>query len=401
MAFEFAKRLQQLPPYLFVEIDRAKRRALDAGRDIIDLGVGDPDTPTPRPIIEALYEAAQDPSTHRYALDAGMPKLREAIAAWCERRFGVRLDPAKEILPLIGSKEGIAHLPFAFLNPADVSLVPDPCYPPYRNATILAGGEPWPMPLDAARQFLPDLEGIPGEVLKRARLLFLNYPNNPTAATADLPFFERAVAFARTCRLMLCQDAAYSEMTYDGYRAPSILQVPGANEVAIEFHSLSKTFNMTGWRIGWACGNAEILAGLAKVKSNVDSGIFGAVQRAGIAALSLPAEHLERMRQLYVGRRDRFVDRLAVAGWQVPRPRATFYIWSPLPSGFASSAACCRWLLDEADIVATPGNGFGAAGEGYVRMTLTVSAERLEEAAERIAKALAGRQRASRSAVPS
>ncbi len=401
MAFEFAKRLQQLPPYLFVEIDRAKRQALDAGRDIIDLGVGDPDTPTPQPIIEALYEAAQDSSTHHYALDAGMPQLREAIAAWFERRFGVRLDPAKEILPLIGSKEGIAHLPFAFLNPGDVSLVPDPCYPPYRNATILAGGEPWPIPLDAARQFLPDLHGIPGEILKRSKLLFLNYPNNPTAATADLPFFERAVAFARTHRLMLCQDAAYSEMTYDGYRAPSILQVPGAKDVAIEFHSLSKTFNMTGWRIGWACGNAEILAGLAKVKSNVDSGIFVAVQRAGIAALSLPAEHLERMRQLYVGRRDRFVDRLAVAGWQVPRPRATFYIWSPLPSGFASSAACCRWLLDEADIVATPGNGFGVAGEGYVRMTLTVSAERLEAAADRIAKALAKRPRASRSSVPS
>lgn len=389
MAFTVAQRLQQLPPYLFVEIDRAKRQAIAAGRDVIDLGVGDPDQPTPRPIIEALSAAAQDSATHRYALDAGMPQLREAIAAWYQRRFGVRLDPAAEILPLIGSKEGLAHLPLAFINPGDAALVPDPCYPPYRNATLLAGGEPHLMPLTAERRFLPDLLAIPDRVLRRVRLLFLNYPNNPTAATADGSFFEQVVAFARRHRLIVCHDAAYSELHFDDERPPSFLQAPGAREVGIEVHSLSKTFNMTGWRIGWACGNAEVIAALAAVKANIDSGIFGAIQRAGIAALSLPSEPLDAMRRLYTERRNRFVAGLRRAGWPAPAPRATFYLWAPLPPGFASSAECCRWLLEAADIVVTPGNGFGPSGEGYVRMALTVPVERLEQAAERIGRALA------------
>jgi LL-diaminopimelate aminotransferase len=387
MHIERSERLQQLPPYLFVQIDRAKQKARKEGRDIIDLGVGDPDMPTPSFIIEELTRAIQDPSTHRYALDAGMPKLREAIATWYKGRFGVTLDPAREILPLIGSKEGIAHMPLAFVNRGDVVLVPDPCYPPYRSGTIFAGGKPVMMPLTEDHGFLPDLRAIKPSIAAKARMIFLNYPNNPTNATGTVEFFKDVIHFAEKNNVIVCHDAAYSEMTYDGYRAPSFLEVPGAKNVGVEFHSLSKTYNMTGWRIGFACGNKDVIAALASVKANIDSGIFTAIQRAGIAALTRGDESVSRMRGVYQERRDALIDGLNRIGWNVKKPKATFYIWTPTLKG-KDSRAMAKFLLDEADIIVTPGVGFGSSGEGYIRMALTVGTERLTQAVERIKKVL-------------
>ncbi|MCG8431579.1 MAG: LL-diaminopimelate aminotransferase [Candidatus Omnitrophica bacterium] len=380
-----SKRLQSLPPYLFVEIDKAKRKAREEGRDVIDLGIGDPDQPTPEYIIRSLQAAAEDPANHRYALDAGMPALRREIAEWFRKRFGVAFDPQNEILPTIGSKEAIAHLPLAFLNSAEVSLVPDPCYPPYRNGTTLAGGVPQMMPLRPENAFLPDYTEVPREVLSRARLLYLNYPNNPTAACADKDFYAQTVDFARRNGLIIVSDLAYSEIAYDGYLPPSIFEVEEARECAIELHSLSKTFNMTGWRIGWACGNSRILTGLAKVKANVDSGIFSAVQVAAITALKESDEHIRAMRAMYQKRRDTLLAGLAGLGWEVPSVKATFYVWIKVP-GENDSIRYASRILREADIVVTPGVGFGEAAEGYIRMALTVPEERLREAVERLGK---------------
>lgn len=385
MKIKPADRLQKLPPYLFAEIDRVKRQIVRTGVDVIDLGVGDPDLPTPPHIIEALHRAALDPANHRYALDLGMPVLREAIANWYGRRFGVRLDPSTEVLPLIGSKEGIGHIPFAFVDQGDVVLVPDPGYPVYRATTILAGGEPFLMPLREENGFLPELEKIPPEVCRRAKMLFINYPNNPTAAVCDREFFERVVAFARRHGIIVCHDAAYTELAYDGYRASSFLEVDGAREVAIEFHSLSKTYSMTGWRIGFAVGRAEVIEALGKVKSNIDSGIFQAIQLAGVAALAGPQDCIADCCAIYRRRRDILVDGLHTLGWKVEKPRATFYVWAHVPTG-VTSAAMARILLEKAGIVATPGNGLGPSGEGYIRMALTVSEERIREAVERIAR---------------
>ena len=376
-------RLQKLPPYLFVEVDRKRRELRSQGKDVIDLGVGDPDLPTPGFIIQALYEAAQDPRNHRYSLDAGMPELRQTFAKWFEGRFQVKLDPDEEILPLIGSKEGIAHLPLAVLNPGDVVLVPDPCYPVYKSATHLAGGTPFLMPLLESEDFLPDFNAIDDSVLKKSRLLFLNYPNNPTSATAPLEFFERSVSFARETGVLIAQDAAYSEMTFDGEKVPSILQVPGAKEVAIEFHSLSKTYQMTGWRIGFAVGNREAIRLLAKVKSNIDSGIFQAVQLAGKCALEKGASAARESLAVYQKRRDLFVAGLRRLGWDLPLPKATFYCWIPVPAGYTSQELALK-LLNEAQIVMTPGNGFGPNGEGYIRASLTLPETRLQEALQRI-----------------
>lgn len=385
ITIELADRLKKLPPYLFAEIDRMKREVVKTGRDIIDLGVGDPDLPTPPHIIEALHRAALDPANHRYALDLGMPALRRAIADWYGRRFGVRLDPETEVLPLIGSKEGIGHIPFAFVNPGDVVLVPDPGYPVYQATTILAGGEPHRMPLREGNGFLPDLDAVPAAAARRAKLLFINYPNNPTAATCDGEFFARAVAFARRHGTIVCHDAAYTELAYDGYRPPSFLQTEGAKDVGIEFHSLSKTYSMTGWRVGFAVGRAEVIAGLGKVKSNLDSGIFQAVQLAGVAALTGPQEFLAEYISIYQRRRDALVDGLRGLGWSVAKPKATFYVWARVPGRLSSTEMAGR-LLKEAGIVATPGNGLGPSGEGYIRMTLTVPEERIREAVERIGK---------------
>lgn len=383
--FEQSKKLQSLPPYLFLEIDKAKRKARAEGRDIIDLGVGDPDQPTPEHIIEALYRGAQDPVNHRYALDQGMPALRRAIEGWYHRRFCVNLNPDTEILPLIGSKEGIAHFPLGYLNQGDYSLVPDPCYPPYKGGTILAGGKPYLMPLLKSNEFLPDLKKIPAGILKKARLIYINYPNNPTSATAQESFYSNVVDFAVKNKIIIISDLAYSEMAYDGYRPSSILEIDGAKEVVIEFHSLSKTYNMTGWRIGWACGNKDLIASLAKVKSNIDSGIFSAVQLAGIAALEGPQEHIVNMRSLYQERRDALMAGLESLGWQANRPKATFYVWIKVPK-VKDSIKFSKNLLEKANIVVTPGVGFGKYGEGFIRMALTVSRERIKEAISRLKK---------------
>ncbi|HOI55397.1 MAG TPA: LL-diaminopimelate aminotransferase [Phycisphaerae bacterium] len=385
MAFERAQRLQVLPPYLFAEIDRKKKAAIAAGRPILNLGIGDPDQPTPQFIIDALNEAVRDPATHQYALDEGDPTLRQTIADWFKGRFGVSLNPKTEVLPTIGSKEAIAHLPLAVVNPGDVVLVPDPGYPVYRASTIFAGAEPYIMPLTAANGFLPDLEAIPAEIRRRARLMFINYPNNPTSACATREFFVRAVEFARRHDVVLAQDAAYTELYFE--EAPmSILEVPGASDVAIELHSFSKTFNMTGWRLGWACGNAEIVGSLQKLKSNLDSGIFTAVQKAGVAALKgYERPEVAGLREMYRQRRDALVSGLRSVGLEPNVPNATFYVWVKCPEG-KSSLEMAGLLLEKCDIVATPGVGFGQCGDGYFRFALTQTTDRIAEAVERIRK---------------
>jgi LL-diaminopimelate aminotransferase len=383
--FKLSKKLQSLPPYLFLEIDKAKRKARSEGRDIIDLGIGDPDLPTPKHIIEALYKAAQEPANHRYALDQGMPALRRAIEVWYKDRFNVSLNPETEILPLIGSKEGIAHFPLAYLNEGDYSLVPDPCYPPYKGGTILAGGKPYLMPLLEKNAFLPDLKKVPLNIRKKAKIIFVNYPNNPTGATAETGFYKELIEFANKNKIIIISDVAYSEMSYDGYKPASIFEIEGAKEVAIEFHSLSKTYNMTGWRVGWACGNEKLVAALAKVKSNVDSGIFSAVQLAGIAALEGSGSHIQNMCNIYQERRDILLQGLNSLGWKVNKLKATFYVWIRIPQN-KSSIKFAADLLEKANIVATPGIGFGKYGEGYIRMALTVNKERIQEAIERLKK---------------
>jgi LL-diaminopimelate aminotransferase len=384
MNITVSKKLESLPPYLFAAIDAAKRKARQEGRNIIDLGVGDPDIPTPAFVIEKLYEAAKDPKNHRYALDQGMPELRQAIADWYKQRFNVDLDPDKEVLPLIGSKEGIAHIPIAFLDKGDSVLVPDPCYPPYRNATILADGKPQIMPLKNSNGFLPDIDGIKPDIAEKAKLMFLNYPNNPTSATADRPFYEKVVQFAAQYNVIVCHDAAYSEIAFDGYKPMSFLQVPGSKDAGVEFHSLSKTFNMTGWRIGWVCGNQSVVAALAKVKSNIDSGIFQAIQIAGIAALKDGASVIEQNNKTYAERLEVFVDGLNNLGWKIEKPKATFYVWAKIPKKAKSSIEFAQILFERANIVATPGVGLGKYGEGYVRFAMTVDKEKLKEAVGRM-----------------
>lgn len=384
---EMAERLNRLPPYLFVELDRLKRQAIAEGQDVIDLGVGDPDLPTPPIICERLKQAVDDPANHRYSFTEGLRELREAIARWYQRRFGVALDPQTEVLPLLGSKEGIAHLPLALANPGDVVLVPDPCYPPYRSGAILAGAEVVSMPLLEEQRFFPDVGGVSQKAMQRAKLMFLNYPNNPTAATASREQLQEALAFAQEYGVPVAHDAAYSEIAFDGARPMSFLQLPEAKAIGVEFHSLSKTFNMTGWRVGWVCGNAAVIAALSRLKTHVDSGIFQPVQWAGIAALGADPGLLEETVRIYHQRRDLVVERLGQAGWTITPPSATFYLWTRVPTSESSMAFATR-LLERAHVVVTPGVGFGACGEGSVRLSLTVPTPRLEEAVARIAKAL-------------
>ncbi len=387
MAFEKAKRLQVLPPYLFAEIDRKKKAAIAAGRPILNLGIGDPDRPTPQFIVDALAKFANDPKTHQYALDEGDPGLRQAIATWFKGRFGVELDPKREILPTIGSKEAIAHFPLAVCNPGDVVLVPEPGYPPYRSSSIFAGAEPHLMPLLEKNNFLPDLAAIPAAVLKKAKLIFVNYPNNPTSACASREFYVELVAFAKKHDLIIASDAAYTEVFYDEADRPlSLLEIPGARDVTIEFHSFSKPFNMTGWRLGWACGNADLVAALQQIKSNVDSGVFTAIQRVGITALEgSDRPEIRDLRHMYKERRDRLVAGLRSVGLEPNEPHATFYVWVKCPAGY-SSVALASLLLEKCDIVCTPGVGFGPSGDGYIRFALTVEPAKIDEAIARIAK---------------
>ncbi|MFH1479309.1 MAG: LL-diaminopimelate aminotransferase [Candidatus Omnitrophota bacterium] len=388
MEFTLSEKVNKLPPYLFVEIDKAKRKARSEGKDIIDLGIGDPDQGSPKEVIESLSEAIKNALNHHYPLDEGIPDLRKRVSKWYKDRFGVMLDPDKEVLILIGSKEGIAHMPFAFLNEGDVNLVPEPCYPPYNGGTILAGGIPYKMPLLEENAFLPDLKSIKKDVLKRAKILYINYPNNPTGAICSSGFFEDSVIFARKNNIMVAHDAAYSEITYDGYKAGSFLKVDGAMDVGVEFHSLSKTCNMCGWRIGFVCGNEKIIRGIAKVKSNIDSGVFNAIQASAITALNISEKHTEAMNKIYQERRDILVDGFNSLGWATPRPKATFYVWTRLPKSYKSSIEFAKLVLEKTGIVITPGVGFGASGEGYVRMALTVSKERTKEAVDRLRKML-------------
>ncbi len=381
---KFAERISNLPPYLFAQLDKLRDQRRAAGVDVISLGIGDPDLPTPDAVVEALAAAARDPANHRYPEYYGLDELRAAIADWYRRRFDVSLDPAAEVVPLIGSKEGIAHLPLALVDPGDLVLATDPGYPVYAIGATLAGGRIHEIPLTPEAGWLPDLESIPADALTSAQLLWLSYPSNPTAAVAPFEFFESAVAFARRHGLVIAQDAAYSEVTFDGYRSRSILEVPGAVDVTVEFHSLSKTYNMTGWRIGWMAGNAAVVEALGRVKTNVDSGIFQAVQYAGIAALEVPQAWIDQRNLRLQSRRDRVLEALTAVGLEPERPLASLYVWSPVPAGTSSIEFATR-LIDDAGVIVTPGVGFGPAGEGYFRISLTTPDDRLEEALGRIA----------------
>jgi len=381
---EYSERLKSLPAYLFLKIEQKKKDLLKKGVDIIDFGVGDPDLPTPKNIVAAMQKAVERPVNHRYPLGTGLPAFKEAIAQWYGKRFSVSLDSEKEVLVLIGSKEGLAHFPLVFLNQGDLALVPEPAYPVYQVAAILAGGVPYFLPLKEENNFLPDLEAVPDKIAKTAKLLFLNYPNNPTAAIANEKFFERTIEFASRNKIILAHDAAYSEI-YDKEKPLSFLQIPGAKEIGIEFGSLSKTYNMTGWRIGWAVGNAEILKGLARVKGNIDSGTFLAIQETGIEALNGPQESAEEMRKIYEERKNLLFSGLKSQGWQLRKPSATFYLWSKPPFGYTSEETASL-LLEKSGILATPGSGFGPSGEGYLRFSLTLNEERIKEAIERLRK---------------
>jgi LL-diaminopimelate aminotransferase len=386
IVFEWADRLQKLPPYLFVEIDKKKQHALKQGMDLVDLGIGDPDLPTPAEIVTRLREEALRTENHRYPSTARIREFCETAAHWFEKRYGVRLNPKTQILPVIGTKEGLGHFPLAFVNPGDVVLVPDPAYPVYHSATTLAGGTSRRVPLKEENGFLPDLDRVNKRTRDRAKILFLNYPNNPTAAVADVDFFRRAVRFARENEIILVNDAAYTEITYDGYEAPSLLQIKGAGQVAIEFHSFSKTCNMCGWRVGFAVGNPDLIAGLAKLKSNIDSDVFGAILGAAMTAFRVGGRHLKKTLGIYQERRDILVQGLRDLGWEVPDLKATFYLWLPVP-GRKNSIRFASDLIRRAGVVTAPGVGFGEMGEGYIRMSLTCGTEKIRKAVRRLKKA--------------
>ena len=381
---KFANRVSQLPPYVFATLAQriAARRA--QGDHVINFGMGDPDLPMPDFLVEALCRAAHDPATHRYPSYFGLPALREAISAWYRRRFGVALDPITEVLPLIGSKEGIANIALAFCDPGEITLVPDPGYPVYRYGTIMADGQVYPVPLRAERGWLPDLAAIPREICEQANLLWLNYPNNPTGATADLAFFAEAVTFARRYDMIICHDNPYSEISYDGYQPPSILQVPEARDVAVEFNSLSKTYNMAGARVGMVVGNPQVIEALSRIKSNIDSGLPTMLQQTAITALTGDQGWIAERNQIYQRRRDLLCQALGAAGISAPPPRASLYIWGAVPGGMTSAAFANR-LFEQLAVVVTPGTSFGACGEGYFRMSVTVPDAEVDLAAERLA----------------
>ncbi|MFC1992513.1 LL-diaminopimelate aminotransferase [Chloroflexota bacterium] len=382
---KMARRVEYLPPYLFVEITRkiAEKRA--RGEEVISFAIGDPDIPTPAHIIDTLCTAARDPVNHRYPETDGLPELRQAIARWYEKRFGVSFDADKEVLPLIGAKDGIAHIALCLIDAGDVALVPDPGYPVYSIGTMLMGGEPYYMPLLAENDFLPDLDAIPADVLRRAKVIWINYPNNPTAAVADLDFFNKVAEFARRHDLVVCHDAPYSEVAFDGYRPASFMQANGAREVGIEFHSMSKSYNMTGWRIGMAVGNAEMIKALMIIKSNLDSGIPQAIQRAAIGALAGSQDCIQEHNAIYQKRRDLIVDTLNRIGLEARRPKASLYVWAKVPDGYTSKDIATD-LLDKVGVVVTPGAGYGKHGEGYIRLSVTISDDELMKGLSRLAE---------------
>ncbi len=380
---KLARRVEALPPYLFAEISKKIAAKRAEGVDIVTFGIGDPDLPTPPHILAALHKAADDPVNHRYPESEGLPELRKAISDWYERRFGVRFDPDKETLPLIGSKEGIAHIALCFIDPGDVALVPDPAYPVYEIGTMFAGGETYRLDLKRENGWLPDLEAIPADVAAKARVLWLNYPNNPTGAVAELDFFERAIAWAKKHDVAILHDNPYCDVAYDGYKPVSIFEVPGARDVAVEFNSWSKIYNMTGWRIGMVVGNAQMVDALMRVKSNIDSGIPQAIQRMAIEAVYGPQDCIEEHNAIYQRRRDRIVEVLRKVGLDVDLPKASLYVWAKLPEGVTSADYAAR-LIDELGVVVTPGRGYGINGEGYIRLSVTTPDDRLEEGLRRL-----------------
>ena len=380
---KFASRVEKIPPYLFVEISRKIAQKRREGIEVISFGIGDPDLETPAPVIQKLRETSGDLPNHRYPESEGLPEFRKATADWYQRRFGVSLDPDTEVISLIGAKEGIGHAALCFIEPGDIALVPDPGYPVYSVGTWFAGGECHWMPLKEENGWLPDLEAIPEDVARRAKLIWLNYPNNPTGAIADVGYFERAVEFANEYDLAVLHDACYTDVTYDGYRHPSFLEVPGAMDVGMEFHSLSKTYNMTGWRLGMAVGNADMINALLIVKSNLDSGVPQAIQQMGIEALETSDSWIDERNAVYQRRRDKVLSTLADIGLEVDPPKASLYVWARVPDGF-TSGELAEQLLEECDVVVTPGASYGDSGEGYVRFSLTIPDDLLDEGLRRL-----------------
>lgn len=378
-----SERLKKIPPYLFAEIDRKIAEAKAQGKDVISLGIGDPDTPTLQPVVDAMHEAIDNPKNHDYPPYNGTETFRKAACAWMKKRFGVELDADAEMLCNIGSKEAIAHVFFAFVDEGDYTLVPDPGYPVYKNATIFAGGTPYSMPLLEENGFLPDLDAIPEDIAKKSKLLFLNYPNNPTGAVASKEFFKKAVDFCKKYDILLCSDMAYSEMTYDGYKAPSVLEVEGAMDVAIEFYSHSKSYNMTGWRVGFVCGNKDAVKALGTIKNNIDSGTFKAIQDAAIKAFEIDESYIENLNNMYQERRDAMEAGLRELGWDIKPSKATFYIWIPVPKGYTSEQFATK-MLEDAAIVVPPGNGYGKYGEGYIRIALTKDVDTIKKCINRM-----------------
>lgn len=382
---EKAERLGKIPPYLFAELDKKKAEAQAKGVDIINMGVGDPDMPTFPHIVDSLKEAADDAGTHDYPPYTGTLEYRKAAVKWVAERFGVKeFDPVTECLSSIGSKESIHNIFLAFVNPGDYTLIPDPGYPVYNTGTLFAGGIPYKMPLKAEHNFLPDLESIPEDIAQKAKIMFLNYPNNPTSAIAPVEFFEEAVEFCKKHNILLCHDMAYSEICFDGYNSPSIFNAKGAEDIAIEFHSHSKSYNMTGWRAGWILGNRDAIAALSQVKTNVDSGIFKAIQKACLQAWATPQHVIDQRNEVYDGRRKAITEGLNSLGWKLDPPKSTMFVWAPIPPRFKSSAEFCGSLLEECGVVVPPGNAFGDSGEGFFRMAMTVDVSRVEEAISRM-----------------
>jgi LL-diaminopimelate aminotransferase len=381
-----ADRLSTLPPYVFARLEELKMRAREQGLDLIDLGMGNPDGPTPQPIVEAAIQALKNPANHGYPPFEGTANFRQAITSWYQRRYGVELDPDGEALPLLGSKEGLTHLAIAYINPGDLVLVPSPAYPAHFRGPLIAGGEIYPLILKPEQDWLIDLAAIPGSVAERAKILYFNYPNNPTAATAPREFFEEVVAFARRHEILLVHDLCYAELAFDGYHPTSLLEIPGAKDIGVEFHTLSKTYNMAGWRVGFVVGNRSIIQGLRTLKTNLDYGIFAALQTAAETALQLPDVYLHEVQARYRTRRDCLIDGFARLGWTVPQTHATMYLWVPCPEGMGSTDFALA-VLQQTGVVLTPGNAFGSGGEGYVRVSLIAECDRLQDAVSRLEQA--------------